>query len=94
MTFRTVVGRCEGLGSIMASEAEFAVLMVRLCYFIRAFLHLKEAGMAVLALESFVCMNLAVKHNLAGTLPAVKFDRLSRRDSPRSPDQTRTLRAP
>jgi hypothetical protein len=83
MTFRTVVGRCEGLGSIMASEAEFAVLMVRLCYFIRAFLHLKEAGMAVLALESFVCMNLAVK-----------FDRLSRRDSPRSPDQTRTLRAP
>ncbi len=82
MTFSTVVGRREGLSPIMASEAEFAVLVVRLGYYISALLHLEYSGMTVLALETFISMSLTVEHNLAGTLLSGKFDRLSSRDSP------------
>jgi len=67
----------ECLGAVVALAAVLAG--VHVCHgVLAALLHREDLGVAVIALQALVCMNLAIKHDLSRAA-ACKVDGLSRR---------------
>ena len=81
MAFRTIGGilSAERLGTVVAGTAELTRVDIIHCNAISALLHLEQARlMAIRTLEAFICVNLAVKYDLAGSF-TLKLYGLARR---------------